>query len=104
MRKGDYDLGLEANLGYNQSTSGLYGFDTVALGFSNATNAPSLDEHLVAGLATYEYPIGMFGLGQQQTNLSRYDNGYLSFLTTMKSRGLIPSESWAYTAGAPYRE
>ena len=102
--KGDYSLGLEANLGYNQSESGLYGLDTISLGIDNATNLPSLNEQLVAGFATYDYPMGMFGLGQQPTNLSVYDDGYPSYLKVMKSRGLIPSESWGYTAGAPYRK
>lgn len=107
---GNYSLGIEANLGYNDP--GSYGLDTVALGLSNATSGPTLQGQLVAGLVTNDFYTGLFGLGSQPTNLtSSTDSTNLtdttphpSFLTTMKTRNLIPSLSWAYTAGASYRE
>ncbi|KAL9121151.1 MAG: hypothetical protein Q9187_002296 [Circinaria calcarea] len=95
---GNYFLGLELNLDYN--VSGLYGHDKVALGFSGA--AP-LESQVIAGIADEYYYVGMFGLGQQPTNLSTYDNSQPSFLATLKTRNMIPSLSWSYTAGAHYQ-
>ncbi|KAL9119793.1 MAG: hypothetical protein Q9187_003656, partial [Circinaria calcarea] len=96
---GYYSLGLELNLGYN--VSGLYGHDKLALGFSGA--AP-LESQMIAGIADeYYYYVGMFGLGQQPTNLSDYKNPQPSFLATLKTRNMIPSLSWSYTAGAHYQ-
>ena len=106
---GNYSLGLEANLGYNDP--GSYGLDTVALGMSNASGGPTLQDQVVAGLVTYDFYTGLFGLGDQPVNLTAsqdYRNlsdtvPRPSFLTTMKTQNLIPSLSWAYTAGAIYR-
>ena len=99
--KGDYALGLEQNLGYN--VSGIYGLDTVALGISNDTDT-RLTSHLIAEVESFGFPVGLFGLGQQQTNLSDFNDGYPSFLARLKAQDLIPSLSWSYTAGARYRE
>lgn len=101
--KGFYALGLEANFGVN-TINATYGLDTVALGLSNSTGGPLLTGQLVAGLGTNAYYMGTFGLGQQPTNLTVFDNSYPSFLATLASRSIIPSRSWGYTAGAPYRE
>lgn len=106
---GNYSLGLELNLGYNDPAT--YGLDTVALGLSNATRGPILQGQVVAGLESYDFYTGLFGLGDQPTNFTAsHDQSNLtgtvphsSFLTTMKSENLIPSLSWAYTAGANYR-
>ena len=107
---GNYSLGIEANLDYNDP--GSYGLDTVGLGYSNATALPTLQSQVVAGLETYDYYTGLFGLGDQPTNLTASNDSenltgtipHPSFLTTLKSQNLIPSLSWAYTAGAHYRE
>ena len=98
----DYTMGLETNLGFNDSAD--FGLDTVGLGLSNSTGGPYLDSAVVAAYANDDYYIGMFGLNQQPTNLSTFSNSYPSFLTTLKSRNLIPSLSWAYTAGARYSQ
>ena len=107
---GNYSLGIEANLGYSDPAT--WGLDTVALGLSNATGGPTLSNQVVAGLETYDYYTGYFGLGNQPVNLTASTDvnnltdttPHPSFLTTMKSQNLIPSLSWAYTAGAIYRE
>lgn len=101
---GSYNiLGLESNL-YPDDYGGSYGFDTVALGISNATKGPSLSNQVVAGIeASYWFFMGMFGLGSQPTNLTNFDNPHPSFLSTLKTRNIIPSLSWSYTAGAPYQ-
>ena len=64
----------------------------------------TLGSQVIAGFATEDYHLGMFGLGPQPTNFSVLsDTAGPSFLTTMKSKSLIPSLSWSYTAGAKYR-
>ena len=99
---GIYDLNLELNLGHNDS--GGYGLDTVALGLSDATGGPTLDSQVVVGIQTNRYRVGVFGLNQQPTNVSNFTHPYPSFLTALKTQDLIPSLSWAYTAGAKYRK
>lgn len=107
---GNYSLGIEANLGY--SDPGSYGLDTVALGFNNASGGPTLQGQVVAGLATYDYYTGLFGLNDQPANFTASNDinnltdttPHPSFLSTLKSQNLIPSLSWAYTAGAIYRK
>lgn len=93
---------LELNLGYNDTAA--YGLETVGLGLSNVSGGPSLDSQVVAAFANDDYYVGMFGIGQQPTNFTSFDNPHPSFLTSLKNEGLIPSLSWAYTAGARYRE
>ena len=99
---GYYSLGLETNLGYNETAP--YGFDTVVLGFDNSTGGPKIDSQVISALETDTYYLGVFGLGHQGTNISNFTDPRPSFLTAMRNERLIPSLSWAYTAGAPYRE
>ena len=107
---GNYALGLEANLGYTASAS--YGLDTVALGVSNDSGGPSLQSQVVASLDANLFYTGLFGLGTQPTNFTASQDSqnltdtipHPSFLTTLKNQSLIPSLSWAYTAGAAYSE
>ena len=107
---GNYSLGIEGNLGYDSIAN--YGLETVALGFNNGTGGPTLQGQVVAGLETYNFYNGLFGLGNQPSNFTASNDTfnltdtkpYPSFLTTMRNQNLIPSLSWAYTAGAIYRE
>jgi len=95
-------LGLEVNLGYNETAP--YGFDTVALGFSDSIGGPTINSQVVSAVATDDFYVGIFGLGHQGTNISDFTEPHPSFLSVMKNESLIPSLSWGYTAGAPYRE
>lgn len=97
-----YTLQLELNFGRNEI--GLYGIDTIALGLSDVTGGPTVNSQIVVGIETDRYRTGMFGLSQQPTNLTNFTSPHASFLTTLKTQNLIPSLSWAYTAGASYRE
>ena len=97
------------NLGYDGPAS--YGLDTITLRSSNLTGGPTLKAQVVAGWETHLFYIGMFGLGIQPNNFSASSPSnttntfiYQSFLGSLKASNLIPSLSWAYTAGAPYRE
>ncbi|KAL8991675.1 MAG: hypothetical protein Q9169_007757 [Polycauliona sp. 2 TL-2023] len=98
---GFYSLGLETNLG--PADNATFGLDSVALDFSNATGGPLLNNQILAALSGDQYRLGVFGLGQQPTNLSDFTNPHPSFLTTLHSQRLIPSLSWSYTAGARYQ-
>lgn len=99
---GIYPLGLELNLGYRDT--GLYGLDMVALGYGSAIGGTALDSQVVVGIETTSYYIAMFGLGPQPTNFTDFSDPHPSFLSTLKTKNLIPSLSWGYTAGAPYRK
>ena len=92
----------EVNLGYNDS--GLYGTDTLSLGFNSASGGPTVDSQVVAAFANYDYYLGSFGLSNQPTNLTNMTEPMPSYLTSLQSKDLIPSLSWAYTAGAHYRK
>ena len=107
---GNYSLGIEANLGYTDP--GSYGLDTISLNYSGG---PTLNSQIVTEIATYDYYTGIFGLSNQSIRLanssgqttnfsSDFETSYPSFLTRLKSLNSIPSLSWAYTAGAPYRK
>ena len=100
---GNYTLGLEADVGYDALIA-TYGKDDVALGFTNSNGGPKIDSQVVAAIETDYYYMGVFGLGSQGTNFTNFTDPRLSFLAAMKAKNLIPSLSWAYTAGAPYRK
>ena len=105
LGQGSYGLGIESNLGPKfSSLGGAYGLDTVALAEGNATGGPSLDGQTVAEVGSILYYTGMFGLNNQPNNLTTFDDPLPSYLTTLKTKNLIPSLSWAYTAGASYRK
>ena len=97
---GTFALGLEENLGY--SANGLYGFDTVALGWQGSS-PPSLRGQIVAGIAAPEFYFGIFGLDPRPTNFSTFNHPVSSYMSNLKSQDLIPSVSWGYTAGNQYQ-
>ena len=100
---GNYSLDLD-EVGVAENKTASYGRDTIALGFDSSTGGPTLNSQVIAAFATDVYYIGVFGLGHQGTNISNFTNPLPSFLTNMRNESLIPSLSWAYTAGARYRE
>ena len=97
-----YALGLEKNLGYS-GDNGLYGYDTLTLGLPG-DNVPTLEQQIVAGIATPDFYLGEFGLDPRPTNFSNFSHSVNSYMTSLAQKNLIPSESWGYTAGNQYRE
>ncbi|KAL9632972.1 MAG: hypothetical protein Q9204_003587 [Flavoplaca sp. TL-2023a] len=95
-----FSTGLEENLGY--STNGKYGYDTVALGWPGS-DGPSLDHQIVAGIAAKEFYLGHFGLNPRPSNFTNFSDPVPSYLSSLKDQSMIPSLSWAYTAGNQYR-
>ncbi|KAL8895055.1 MAG: hypothetical protein Q9192_003879 [Flavoplaca navasiana] len=96
-----YTLALEQNLGRNES--GVFGLDTLSLGLTNTTGGPTLDSQIIAGIEIETWYNGIVGLQQQPMNLSDFSDSQPSLLSTLRAKDLIPSLSWAYTAGAHYR-
>lgn len=97
-----FELGVEENLDYD--VFGDFGFDTVTLGWQGS-NGPSVEHSVVAGIADTTFTwLGVLGLNPRPTNFSTFPNSpQPSLVQLLKDQNSIPSLSWAYTAGAPYR-
>jgi membrane protein implicated in regulation of membrane protease activity len=81
--------------------NGDYGTDTVAWG--NDSMSPQLRNQIVASTANLQWWIGVAGLGPKAINLTSFQEHYDSYLSRLVEVDMIPSLSWAYTAGAAYR-
>ncbi|KAL9586866.1 MAG: hypothetical protein Q9212_000610 [Teloschistes hypoglaucus] len=101
---GDFELGVELNLrNYSgNQDSGNYGFDTLALGYQGS-GGPTVDHSVVAGISTKDFYLGSIGLSSQPINFTTFDNPSPSLLSQLKTSNQIPSLSYGYSAGAPYR-
>lgn len=97
---GTFTLGLETNLGY--TGNGEFGYDTIVLGWQGS-GGPSLDQQIIAGIATKEFYLGIFGLNPRPTNFTNFNDPVPSYMSTLKQKSMIPSLSWSYTAGNQYR-
>ncbi|KAH8599268.1 aspartic peptidase domain-containing protein [Bisporella sp. PMI_857] len=95
-----YNLGLESHLGYQGV--GRYGFDTIQLGF-DGNGGPNLDNQTVASISTTDFWLGFFGVNPRPSNFTNFNDPVSSFMENLKSKDLIPSLSWAYTAGNQYQ-
>jgi hypothetical protein len=98
-----FELGIEENLDF--SVFGEFSFDTVTLGWQGS-GGPSVEHSVVAGIADTTFTwMGVLGLNPRPTNFSTFPNSpQVSFLQSLRNQNNIPSLSWAYTAGAQYRE
>jgi hypothetical protein len=96
-----YDLGLASNLGY--TGNGQYGFDDITVGWQGS-GGPSLNNQTVAGIATKEFFLGVFGLTPRPSNFTSFNEPIPSYLENLRNQSLIPSTSWGYTAGNQYRK
>ena len=84
----------------NYTAAGLYGFDNVTLG---GPGGPSLPQQAVAGIATEQFYLGLFGLNPQTSTLPDATIPLPDFVSQLNQSGEIPSLSWSYTAGNQYR-
>lgn len=98
---GYYQLQLELNL-MNVSANGLYGNDTIGLGL-RGSGEPTLENQIIGGIGAEQYYLGLFGVNPKPTSFTALDVGQASYMTSLKDQNLIPSVSFAYSAGAPYR-
>ncbi|KAB2569543.1 putative peptidase aspartic protein [Lasiodiplodia theobromae] len=96
-----YNLGLEDDLGV--SANGLYGYDTLRLGGSSDNSALQLSHQILAGVANKNFYMGLIGLSPISSTFDTTSSSVTSFFNNLKTNNSIPSRSYAYTAGARYR-
>ena len=101
QNEGIYNLLFESQLNY--TGNGQYGFDTVSLGFANQGESVVLKNQTVAGIVQPDFWMGYMGINPQPTNFSDLSHPIPSFFQNLYTQGMIPSLSYSYTAGAPYR-
>jgi hypothetical protein len=80
-----------------------YGFDSVDLGI-DGSGLPTIPNQLVAGIATNDFWLGSLGLSPNPFNITTLNNPIPSVLGNLRNASKTPSLSWAYTAGASYKE
>ncbi|KAL8693586.1 MAG: hypothetical protein Q9218_001628 [Villophora microphyllina] len=98
---GFWQLQNERNLGI--FANGLFGNDTIGLGIQGS-GGPSLPDQILATIGTEDFYVGMFAINPKRTNYTGVaEEGQASYMTSLKQQNLIPSVSFGYTAGAPYR-
>ncbi|PTB68388.1 acid protease [Trichoderma citrinoviride] len=97
---GLFGLGIENSLGFTDN--GEFGHDTVGLGYLGS-GGPVVNNSVIAGVAGTEFYLGMLGLNPHPTNFTSQNDPQPSFMQLLKNESAIPSLSYSYNAGAPYR-
>ena len=82
--------------------NGQFGFDNIAL--SNASDPLELQHQVVAAIADKSFFLGQFGLGPKPSNFTTFNEPIPNYMANLVSEEKIPSMSFAYTAGAHYRD
>ncbi|CAK3830869.1 Hypothetical predicted protein [Lecanosticta acicola] len=95
----ELDDPVESALGSTGSVS--YGFDTLRF---PCPDVPLVANLLVAEYATEDFWLGSLGLSPVTSNYSGAHVSAPSLLSVLRHRGGIGGLSWAYTAGAYYRQ
>ena len=85
------------------SPKGSFGFDDVTLGWGGS-GGPSLKNQTVGGIASKDSYLGQFGLSPRASNFTDFTAPVPSYMENLKAQNMIPSKSWAYTAGNQYRK
>ncbi|KAF2109195.1 aspartic peptidase domain-containing protein [Lophiotrema nucula] len=96
---GSYELNtfLEERVGLDGD--GLYGYDTLGLGWTG-DDLPSLEHQLLAGILTEDFYIGSLAVNPRPTNFTNFNDPIPSLIQSLKNSNTpIPSSSWSYTAG-----
>ena len=101
--QGLFALGVEINLPYTGNyDNGHYGYDTLGLGVQ--ASGVTVDDSVVAGVATKDFFLGNLGLTPRPVNFTQFNDPKPSLLTNLRNRNQIPSLSYGYSAGAKYRK
>ncbi|KAH0536167.1 hypothetical protein FGG08_006931 [Glutinoglossum americanum] len=82
-----YSLKLGSNLGYSDGEA-IYGNDIVELGCQG--EGPKLTQQIVAGVASKEFYLGLFGISPSPINFTDPNPPRSSFLLGLKQNGTIP--------------
>lgn len=93
-----YDLTLESYMG-NTSKANM-GFDDITIGWIGG-DGPAINNQTIAIINSTDFWLGSFGL--RPLNSTFNGESVESCLQQLVNQSLIPSSSWAYTAGAYYR-
>jgi hypothetical protein len=96
-----FDAVVEHHLG--DGGNAYFGFDTITLGLPGS-NLPLIKSQFNASQVTPIYWLGFLGLSPWPTNFTSFLDHQPSLLSTLAENGTIPSRSWAYTAGAFYKD
>ncbi|KAL7928368.1 acid protease [Trichoderma chlorosporum] len=97
---GLFNLGFEDSLGFTDN--GEFGHDTVGLGYLGS-GGPVVNNSVIAGVAGTEFYLGVLALNPRPTNFTDQNDPQQSFLQLLKNESAIPSLSYSYNVGAPYR-
>lgn len=97
---GLYRLGLGANLA--KSGNAVYGYDNFGFGPSPSSDNVEVEKLPVAAYATPDFWLGQLGLSMFPIIMGEQKPD--SLLARLKKEGRIPSLSFGYQAGAPYRQ
>ncbi|KAF4626156.1 hypothetical protein G7Y89_g12007 [Cudoniella acicularis] len=97
---GVFTVAIESNLGLTADAS--YGYDNISLS-TPGTSMPSLSNQILGGIESKNFSMGLFGLNPAATSFSGNSDPTPSYISSLKTQNFIPSLSYAYTAGAPYR-
>ncbi|PPJ56836.1 hypothetical protein CBER1_10158 [Cercospora berteroae] len=97
---GIYDLSADDSLFPNSGDAALYGLENVSLG---ALNASSLSNQIVGGISSYNFWLGIIGLGAQPARFSNLPDTAATVLGSAKQQNLSASVSYGFSAGAAYR-
>ncbi|KAM0465913.1 hypothetical protein ACHAPV_000861 [Trichoderma viride] len=97
---GLFELGFENSLGFTDN--GEFGYDTVGLGYLGS-GGPVVNHSIIAGIAGTEFYLGVLALNPRPTNFTTQNEPQQSFMQLLKNSSAIPSLSYSYNAGAPYR-
>ena len=101
--KNIFPLNVEVNLGLtHNSDNGEYGYDELALQTVNGDNV-TLNQQLISGVATKDFYLGSLGLSSSPITFDDPPDTRPSLITSLKNASLIPSLTYAYTAGSASR-
>lgn len=100
VKKDFFSLAIELNLGYDTTNAGEYGFETLGLGYQGS-GGPSLENQVIAGIATKDFYLGSLGLNPRPLNFTTEDS-HPTLLANLRTQNLVPSLSYGYSAGAYY--
>jgi hypothetical protein len=94
--------GLHVGLTYGLDGIGKFGYDAVGLGILGE-EGPTVDNTTIATIKDSRFWLGHLGLHPKPTNFTQGLPPVPSFMTRLFEQGSIPSLSFGYTAGVPYR-
>ncbi|KAH6642246.1 aspartic peptidase domain-containing protein [Boeremia exigua] len=100
------EIGIyKVNMGHKYGLAGnaYFGYDTVGPSTSNAVDVPNLEKQSLGTYSSADYWQGRLGLSLFSMNFTDTDRPH-SFLSRLKEEGHIPSLSFGYQVGAPYRQ